>query len=151
MKTKTLLLLFLIAGSLAQAQKYNGQPQITKEQQLNEQYCTGLFKTAHGIVFDFTDNITAHGFTNILYWLQGRVAGLQVYTSRAGTAVPFIRNQPATVFLDEMPVQLSTVNLLSVADIAMIKIIKQPFGGNLIYGTGGAIAIYTFRGEEEED
>lgn len=151
MKTKMILLLLLFCGAFVQAQRYNGQQQITREEQLNEQYCTGLFKTAHGTVFDFTDDVTARGFTNILYWLQGRVAGLDVYTSRAGNAVPVIRNQRATVFLDEMPVQLSTVNMLSVADIAMIKIIKGPFGANMIYGSGGAVAIYTYRGEEEEE
>lgn len=150
MKTKMILFVLLICGAFAHAQRYNGARTITREEQLNEQYCTGLFKTAHGTVFDFTDEVTAQGFINILYWLQGRVAGLTIYTSRAGTAVPVIRNQPATVYLDEMPVQLSTVNMLSVADIAMIKIIKQPFGGNLMYGNGGAVAIYTFRGEEEE-
>ena len=151
MKTKTLLLLFLMAASFVQAQRYNGERPVTREEQLNEQYCTGMFKSAYGTVFDFEDNITAQGFTNVLYWLQGRVAGLNIYTSRAGTAVPFIRSQRATVFLDEMPVQLSTVNMISVADIAMIKIIKGPFGGNLLYGSGGAIAIYTLRGEEEEE
>ena len=151
MKTKTLLLLLLIAAGFAQAQRYNGQLQISREEQLNEQYCTGMFKSAHGTIFDFEDEVTVNGFTNVLYWLQGRVAGLTIYTSRSGTAVPVIRNQRATVLLDEMPVQLSTVNMLSVADIAMIKIIKGPFGGNLLYGSGGAIAIYTLRGEEEEE
>ncbi len=146
-----LLLLFVLFGSLAQAQIYSIKKQITREEQLNEQYCTGLFKTAHGTVFDFTDNINGQGYTNVLYWLQGRVAGLTIYTSRTGVAVPVIRNQRATVYLDEMPVQLSTVDMLSVADIAMIKIIKGPFGGNMMYGSGGAVAIYTLRGEEEED
>lgn len=151
MKTKMMLLLLLLCVALVQAQRYNGEQTIPREAQLNEQYCTGLFKTAYGIVFDFTDEVTAQGFTNVLYWLQGRVAGLTIYTSRTGIAVPVIRNQRATVFLDEMPVQLSTVNMLSVADIAMIKIIKEPFGSNLMYGSGGAVAIYTFRGEEEEE
>ena len=151
MKTKMMLLILLLCVAFVQAQRYNGQQTITKEEQLNEQYCTGMFKSAHGTVFDFTDEVTAQGFTNVLYWLQGRVAGLNVYTSGTGMAVPVIRNQRATVFLDEMPVQLSTVNMLSVADIAMIKIIKGPFGGNMIYGSGGAVAIYTFEGEEEEE
>ena len=151
MKKQILLLLLLLFGSLAQAQMYNGKKQITKEEQLNEQYCSSLFKSAHGTIFDFTDNVTAQGYTNVLYWLQGRVAGLDVYTSRTGVAVPVIRNQRATVYIDEMPVQLSYVNMLSTADIAMIKIIKGPFGGNMMYGNGGAVAIYTLRGEEEEE
>lgn len=149
---KHILLLFLLAlGFLAEAQMYSNKRPVTREEQLNEQYCSPLFKTAHGTIFDFTDNVAAQGYTNVLYWLQGRVAGLSVYTSRTGVAVPVIRNQRATVYIDEMPVQLSYVNMLSTADIAMIKIIKGPFGGNMMYGNGGAVAIYTLRGEEEED
>jgi hypothetical protein len=151
MKKQLLLLLLLALGYISQAQRFSNNRPVTKEEQLNNEYCTGMFKTAHGTVFDFTDNINAQGFTNILYWLQGRVAGLNIYTSRTGVAVPVIRNQRATVYLDEMPVQLSTVDMLSVADIAMIKIIKGPFGGNMMYGSGGAVAIYTLRGEEEEE
>ena len=151
MKKHILLLLLLALGFFADAQMYSNKKPITREEQLNEQYCSALFKTAHGTIFDFTDNVTAQGYTNILYWLQGRVAGLDVYTSRTGVAVPVIRNQRATVYIDEMPVQLSYVNMLSTADIAMIKIIKGPFGGNMMYGNGGAVAIYTLRGEEEEE
>jgi hypothetical protein len=151
MKKHILLLLLLTTGYLAHAQMFSNKKAISREEQLNEEYCSPLFKSAHGTIFDFTDDITAQGFTNILYWLQGRVAGLNIYTSRSGAAVPVIRNQRATVYLDEMPVQLSTVDMLSVADIAMIKIIKSPFGGNMMYGSGGAVAIYTFRGEEEEE
>ena len=151
MKKHILLLLLITLGFIAEAQMYGNKRPVSREEQLNEEYCSPMFKTAHGTIFDFTDDIAAQGFTNILYWLQGRVAGLNIYTSRSGVAVPVIRNQYATVFLDEMPVQPSTVNMLSTADIAMIKIIKGPFGGNMMYGSGGAVAIYTFRGEEDED
>ena len=151
MKKHILLLLLVALGLIVEAQMYSNKRLVSREEQLNEEYCSPMFKTAHGTIFDFTDDVTAQGFTNILYWLQGRVAGLNVYTSRSGIAVPVIRNQYATVFLDEMPVQLSTVNMLSAADIAMIKIIKGPFGGNMMYGSGGAVAIYTLRGEEEEE
>lgn len=150
MKKHLLLLLLLTTGYLAHAQMFSYKKTISREEQLNDEYCSPLFKTAHGSIFDFTDDVTAQGYSNILYWLQGRVAGLNIYTSRTGVAVPVIRNQRATVYLDEMPVQLSTVDMLSVADIAMIKIIKSPFGGNMMYGSGGAVAIYTFRGEEED-
>ncbi len=149
MKKLIFLLLLLALGFISEAQMYSYKKPISREEQLNEQYCSPLFKTAHGTIFDFTDNLAAQGYTNVLYWLQGRVAGLNVYTSRTGVAVPVIRNQHATVYIDEMPVQLSYVSMLSVADIAMIKIIKGPFGGNMMYGNGGAVAIYTLRGEED--
>jgi hypothetical protein len=51
---KNILLLFLlVSGFVAQAQMYNGNRQmINREEQLNNEYCTSMFKTAHGTVFD---------------------------------------------------------------------------------------------------
>jgi outer membrane receptor for ferrienterochelin and colicin len=40
---------------------------------------------------------------------------------------------------------------LPVADIAMIKVIKEPFVGAVGNGAGGVIAIYTMKGDDEED
>lgn len=150
MKKQILLLLLVVLGSMAQAQIGNRKI-ISREEQLNEEYCSSLFKTSHGTILDLTDNTAAQGYGNILYWLQGRVAGLDIYTSRNGVAVPYIRNQRATVYLDEMPVSFSTINMIPSSDIAMIKIIKSGFAGNMMYGSGGAIAIYTLKGEDDED
>jgi hypothetical protein len=88
---------------------------------------------------------------NILEWLRGRVAGLQIYYTRNGTPVPFIRNTRASIFVDEMPMDAGYLADLPVTDIAMIKIIKQPFVGAVGNGGGGVIAIYTMKGDDEED
>lgn len=125
----------------------------TKEDVLNETYCSGLFNTWQGEYFDFLDdrvNASAMGYLNVLNWLQGRVAGLQVYTTRNNVRIPFIRNQRAGVYVDEMWMSYDFLNLLPITDIAMIKIIKGPFwgGGG---ASGGAIAIYTIRGEDDEE
>lgn len=125
----------------------------TKEEVLNEKYCSGLFNTLHADYFDFLDDRTtasAAGYFNVLDWLQGRVAGLQIYTSRNNVRIPFIRNQRAGVYVDEMWVSYDFLNMFPVSDIAMIKIIKGPFLGG--WGAaGGAIAIYTIRGDEDEN
>jgi outer membrane receptor protein involved in Fe transport len=63
--------------------------------------------------------------------------------------IPFIRSQRANVFVDEMPVSYDYLNMLPAADIAMIKVIKGPFSAG--WSSGGAIAVYTIRGEEEEE
>jgi hypothetical protein len=123
----------------------------SQENKLNEEYCSALFKTADGVYFDFSDpklSTSATAYRNILDWLQGRVAGLQVYKTRDDLSIPYLRNQRAAVYLDEMPVYLSDVNFFSTSDIAMIKVIKDPFVSGS-RGPGGAIAIYTWRGEEE--
>jgi hypothetical protein len=123
----------------------------TKEDLLNEEYCSGLFNTQHADYFDFLDdrvNASAMAYLNVLDWLQGRVAGLQIYTTKNNLRIPFIRNQRAGVYVNEMRVDYDYLSMLPVSDIAMIKIIKGPFVGGW-GGAGGAIAIYTIRGEEE--
>lgn len=133
----------------ATAQSYKGSAQKSIEEKLNEAYCTGLFKSADGTIFDMTAVSNAFTYLNILDWLEGRVAGLQVYQTRYGVSIPVIRGTVAGVYVDEIPVSLSYLNALSNADIAMIKIIKSPFMGGF-NGGGGAIAIYTLNVEEDE-
>ena len=123
----------------------------TKEELLNEEYCSGLFTTHQAVYFDFLDDkmtTSAIGYVNVLDWLQGRVAGLQVYTTRNNLRIPFIRNQKAGVYINEVRVDYDYLSLLPVTDIAMIKIIKGPFVGGW-GGAGGTIAIYTIRGEDD--
>jgi len=128
-------------------------PQKTKGEILNETYCTGLFSTLDAVYFDLLDDKvsgTVVGYQNVLDWLQGRVAGLNVYSSKYNRRIPFIRNQRAGVFVDEIPVDYDYLSMLPVTDIAMIKVIKGPFAHPLA-GPGGTIAIYTVRGGDEEE
>ena len=117
----------------------------TAKEQLNEKLSSGLFRTMNETVFDFiNENQSAIGYTNILQWLQGRVAGLSIQFEN-GDYVPYIRGSAATMYIDEMRVDAQLVNTVSVSDIAMIKVIKGPFALQ-IGGGGGVIAIYTSRG-----
>jgi hypothetical protein len=128
--------------------------QKTVEEKLNEEYCSGLFKTYDGTYFDMLNDkqaTSAAGYLNILDWLQGRVAGLQIYTRRDNTPVAFIRNSRAGIYVDEIYRDPDFLNSLAVTDIAMIKIIKGPFLGGF-NSPGGVIAIYTIdTGDEEEE
>ena len=117
---------------------------------LNEQYCSGLFRNTDGTIIDVANqNVSA--YFNILDWLEGRVAGLQVFVTRSGLRIPVIRGSVATIFVDEMRMDPSFLNSLSVYDIAMIKVIKGPFAGAPGNGGGGAVAIYTIRADEDEE
>ena len=145
--------IFLIAalfstGFTAISQISVSRHQKTHKEILNDQYASGMFKNAEGTVIDVeNENVQAH--FNILDWLNGRVAGLQVLVSRSGTRVPVIRGSVASIYLDEMRMDASFLNSIPVNDIAMIKVIKGPFVGAIGNGGGGVIAIYTFRGDEE--
>ena len=113
-------------------------------------YCSGMFKSTHGTILDVANNTSSKGYLNILDWLQGRVAGLQVYTTKTGILFPVIRGNVPGIYLDEIPVNASFLNSLNINDIAIVKVIKTPFYGGF-NGGGGAIAIYTIGGEEEEE
>ena len=146
---KILLVAALITTTLAaMAQTRASNPKSPKEM-LNDRYASSLFKNAEGIIFDI-ENENAQYYFNILDWLQGRVAGLQIYLSRSGIRIPVIRGSVATIFVDEMRMDASFLNSLSVNDIGMIKVIKGPFVGAIGNGGGGTIAIYTIRADEEE-
>lgn len=149
---KILVIVFAAVLSLSvTAQSYKASHQNkTTEQKLNDEYCSGMFKTADGQILDVASSTSAFNYFNILDWLQARVAGLQVYKSRTGLSVPVIRGSVAAVYIDEIPVNLNYLNSISASDIAMIKVIKSPFFGGY-NGAGGAIAIYTLMAEESEE
>jgi TonB-dependent Receptor Plug Domain len=147
---KILLIAALITitiGAMTQTRLSN--PKSPKEL-LNDRYTSGLFKSAEGTIFDI-ENETVGAYLNILDWLEGRVAGLQVFVSRNGVRVPVIRGSVATIFVDEIRMDASFLNSLPVNDIGMIKVIKGPFAGAVGNGGGGTIAIYTIRADDEEE
>ena len=147
---KILILAALFTVSFATlAQTRVSRPKSEKEI-LNDQYASGMFKSADGTIFDI-ENENVGAYFNILDWLEGRIAGLQLFVSRSGVRVPVIRGSVATIYVDELRMDASFLNILSVHDIAMIKIIKGPFAGAIGNGGGGVIAIYTLKGEEEEE
>ena len=149
---KTIVIMAALALSFSViAQTYTGKRPLSPQEKLNEEYCSGLFKLYEGTIIDVQNDNTTKSYLNILNWLQGRVAGLQVYHRRDGTAIAYIRNSRAGLYIDEIPVDPGYVNTLSVSDIAMIKIIKGPFAGGLGNFSGGVIAIYTIKGDDEEE
>jgi hypothetical protein len=151
MKNYFLLLSMLLLTTLAFGQK-RYTPALSREEVLNQEYCTGLFATRDGVYFDMEADAAAFGaaaYFNVLDWLQGRVAGLQIYMYR-NTRIPVIRNTAAAVYVNEMLVNPDFLNVLPATDIAMIKVIKSPFA-SLWGATGGAILIYTKKGSEGEE
>jgi hypothetical protein len=147
---KICVLMLLMTGSLLTfGQTYSGERRLTPQEKLNEQYCSGIFKLAEGTIFEVTDNQTAQSYFNILDWLDGRVAGLRIYSSSSGIRLPVIRGSQAKIYVDEMAVDADYLNLLPVSDIAIIKVIKGPTAS--VFGATGVIAIYTIKDDEEEE
>ncbi len=151
MKKIFFVLITVLLALHVSAQSYRGTDKYkSAEQKLNEMYCSGLFKTTEGTILDIASVPGVGAYTNILDWLHGRVAGLQIFTSRTGVSVPFIRGGVPGIYIDEMPVTAGDLEMLNTNDIAIVKIIKTPFYGGF-NGGNGAIAIYTYTGEEEAE
>ncbi len=148
---KILLITTLFAiGFSAVAQVNLSKSPNSRKEILNEQYASSLFKNAEGTIID-VENENVQGYLNILDWLNGRVAGLQIFVTRSGIRVPVIRGSAATIFVDEIQMDPSYLNFISVNDIGMIKVIKGPFAGAFGNGGGGTIAIYTIRADDDEE
>lgn len=122
----------------------------SNKEKLNEQLSSGMFRTMNEDVFDFVnEHPEAVSFPNILQWLQGRVAGLQMQMQN-GVYIPMIRGQRAGLFLNEMPTDPNQIASIPVADIAMVKVMKSGFMGGIGGGgSGSAVAIYTKRGDTQ--
>jgi hypothetical protein len=150
MKNLIIIILAGLFGHGLSAQTYKGSSAATPEQQLNEAYCSGMFRSTDGTIIDVAASRTASGYTNILDWLQGRVAGLQVYNTRTGISVPVIRGGVPGIYVDEVQVSASYLEQLNTNDIVIVKIIKTPFFGGF-NSSYGAIAVYTLGTEEEEE
>lgn len=109
----------------------------------NDAYSTGLFRDGNERILDFT-NVNS-GYGSVMQYLQGRVAGLGIYYNGLGARAIW-RNQPVSFYIDEIRSDISFVQTIPINDIAIVKVYPPPFFGNF-GGSGGAIAIYTKRGD----
>ena len=116
-------------------------------QLMDEKYAKGMF-TGDAYQFDLVNDPTATGALNIFNFLQGRVAGLQISTA-GGTPSLSWRGATPQLYLDEMQIDADFLNTMSVTDIAYVKVFRPPFMGGSGGGSGGAIAIYTRKGDDQ--
>lgn len=115
---------------------------------MDEKYARGLFAGGDAISFDMVNDPFAQSATNIFQYLQGRVAGLQINMNGANGPSLTWRQSATSLFLDEMPVDASMIQNIPVSDIAYVKAFRPPFFGASGGGSGGAIAIYTRKGND---
>ncbi len=118
-------------------------------QVLDEKYATGLFSGGDSYQFDAVNDPAANTMSVFTY-LQGKVAGLQINTTSGGvTSQPSViwRGQTPQFFLDQSQVDVSQLSNVSMNDVAYVKVFRPPFFGGAGGGPGGAIVVYTKRGE----
>ncbi|MCA6490192.1 MAG: hypothetical protein IM551_09215, partial [Chitinophagaceae bacterium] len=119
-------------------------------EEIDEKYTTGLF-SSDGIMFDIVSNNIANVQPNVFSYLQGRVAGLQISAQPFDSPTLRWRGDPVAVFLNEIQLRdPSALNNIPMSDVAYVKVFRPPFFGASLGGSGGAIAVYTRRGDEGE-
>ena len=115
--------------------------------ELEDRYARGLFQGGQGRSFNLADDPTVNAYQDIIQYLQGKVAGLQISGSGGNYSISRRGGTPA-LFLDEMPADMSLLSSVAVSDIALVKVFDPPFMGATGGGSGGAIAVYTRKGGE---
>jgi hypothetical protein len=116
-------------------------------QKLDEKYTSGFFSGSDAYNFALEDDPLARSSQSLLQYLQGRVAGLQINTAGGGSAS--WRGSATSFFLNETTVDLGTIQSISMADVAYVKVFRPPFFGAAGGGSGGAIAVYTRKGASD--
>jgi hypothetical protein len=118
--------------------------QKTLQEKLDDQMTSGLFKGGDAHIFTTEDDPFAGSAQNVLTYLQGKVAGLQISTVGDGSVT--WRGSATSLFLNESNVDIETLQSISMGDVAMIKVFDPPFFGATGGGAGGAIAVYNKKG-----
>ncbi len=119
----------------------------TAIEKLDEQYTSGLFAGGDGYSFDFVNDPVAQSAIDMFHYLQGRVAGLNINFSNGQPSLSW-RNGNPELFLDEISTQADVLEGIPVSNIAYIKVFRPPFFGAFGGGGGGAIAVYTRKGND---
>ncbi|MBC7536884.1 MAG: hypothetical protein H7258_14425 [Ferruginibacter sp.] len=124
---------------------------------LEERYIkSALFSSYAAKTLDLVnDRNAANTSTNIFEYLKGRLSSVTI-TGSAGNYFINYRNSmnlssgllSMDLFLDEMPTSTLQVATIPVSQIALVKVFSSGFVGSAGNGPGGAMAIYTKRGDD---
>ena len=141
----TIFSLSILVG--AQAQYPSNTTKLRMD--LEKQYTNGVFKSDNAYTFVPDEDPGSVASFSILQYLQGRVPGLMIEYDRFNIPFATYRNARPAFFLDEVQVDARTLWIVPMSDIAYLKVFRTPFVGAIGNGPGGAIAVYTYKGEEE--
>jgi hypothetical protein len=121
----------------------------TKLEKYKEQFSSGLFESIMEREYNFLDNDEILTYTDCINYLITRMAGLSLGTDQStGEQVLFWRKEKVKAyFIDEMEVDFNQVQMLDVTTIAYMKFLPTLLAGSMNPGNGGAVVVYTRKGE----
>lgn len=115
---------------------------------LDEKYTSGMFSGGDTYQFDLVNDKLANAYADIFSYLVGKVGGLMINPTSSPPSLSW-RGETPVVFLDEMQMDTDMLSSIPVADIAYVKVFRPPFMGAVGGGSGGAIAVYTKKGNDQ--
>ena len=139
---ETLRIQELLKGELMESVTVKAR-QKTTVQELDQKYTSGMF-SGDAYQFDLVNDVHSSAYLSALQDLQGKVAGLIISGNPPSLSW---RGSTPSLYLDEISTDVEMVTTIPVSDIAYIKVFRPPFLGGF-NGSGGAIAIYTRRGND---
>ncbi len=120
----------------------------TRLQEMDENYTSGLFGNGNARSFNVADDPAAASSQSVFSYLNGRVAGLQINNAYSFRPSVLSRGSRVALFLDEMHTDAERLSTTPMSDVAYIKVFSPPFIGASGGGAGGAIAVYTRKGND---
>ncbi len=118
---------------------------------LDDKYAHGLFSGGDAAAqFDLVNDPSAGALTDIFSYITGKVAGLTVTGAGTQNVSLSWRGSAPDIYVDEMKSDISMVSSLNMRDIAYVKVMRPPFFGSSGGGAGGAVAIYTRKGGDQQ-
>lgn len=121
----------------------------TKLEKYKEQYVSGLYESIMEREYNFLDNDDLLAFSDCINFLLSRSPGLSLNTDRStGEQALFWRNEKVKAyFIDEMEVDFNQVQMMDITTIAYMKFLPSLLAGSINAGNGGAVLVYTRKGE----
>jgi hypothetical protein len=116
---------------------------------LDENYTSGLFSGGDSRQFDVMSDPFGVAAQDIFAYLQGRVAGLQIINNGADVSLSW-RGSTPDLYLDELKIEEDQMKVVSMNDVAYVKVYPPPFFGPTGGGAGGAICVYTKKGADNK-
>ena len=120
----------------------------TRIQELEETYTTGLFQSGNARQYNIMDDPFNLSYNNIFTFIESKAPGLVVRNPYSFNPTISWRNSAVSVYLDEMLIDVSFLTSMQISSIGYIKLFYPPFFGAFAGGGGGALAIYTKKGND---
>lgn len=118
----------------------------TAAEKLVEKFQGGVFD-GRGYLFDGMDDNAIAAAGTVFDFLMGRVPGLNIYHNRVDFSFEVLwRGFEPVYFVDGMETDKEGILAVAANEVAAIKVISPPFYWTSMGSAGGAIAIFTKRG-----